>query len=155
MRLIAILLLTLGGVLCVFSVVAWRADRSYLANWHRATARVDSVRVVDVPLQLPYTLGGHGAGLALTYELEGRTYRGLFANPAWARRSYLAARRDAREALDRGSIEILIDPADHYHLSMRPAEPLYYYRDAWQLALLGIIALAAGEMLRRRSPATA
>ena len=109
------------------------------------------MRVVDVPLQLPYTLGGHGAGLAVTYDVDGRTFRGLFADPAWARRSYLAARTDAREALERGSVEILVDPADYHHLAIRPAEPLYFYRDAWQLALLGIIALGAGEMLRRRS----
>ena len=146
-RILKLLLFILGGALLAIAVKLWLADRDQLANWAPADATVDSVRVVEVPAQLPYTLGGKTVRYALTYSAGGKTYSGAFAEGVWARRSYMRARQDAKEAGDRGTMKILVDPADPYHLSLKPDDAVYYYRDAWQIALLGAVLLGAGVLL--------
>ena len=62
----------------------------------------------------------------------------------------MRAREDARAALARGTIQILIDPADPRHLSLHPDDAMYYYRDAWQLAALALGLLVLGGFARVR-----
>lgn len=149
-RILSVVCLALGGWMLWVGVGNWREDRLHLRTWHRTEARVDSAKVVRVPHEYPYTLGGYGAALAVTVHWRGETFGGWFVDPAWARRSRARAQKDADEAVARRRMQILIDPADSRHFSIRPDDALYFYRDAWQALLLGILLISAGIVLRRR-----
>ena len=155
MRILQIICFTLAGAVLALSFKLWLADRDQLATWTRATARVDSTRVVDVAAELPYSIGGKAVMYAVTYEYKDRTYGGKMVDGVWARRSYQRAAADADEAQNRGTVSLLIDPLDPYHLSLKPDDGIYYYRDAWQLALLSLLLLLAGLVLRRLQGAQA
>lgn len=150
MRILKLLLITLGAGILLIALKLWLADRQQLATWTRVTARIDSTRVVDAPAQLPYSIGGKAPLLAMTYEVNGKTYRGKFVEGVWARRTYMRAREDAREAETRRSMEILVDPLDAYHISLKPDDWVFYYRDAWQLLLCGSVLMMAGVLLPGR-----
>lgn len=149
-RVFSVICLALGAALLLLAFKNWRTDRSHLGSWHHREARIDSARVVPVPRTLPYTLGGHGALLAFTMRSNGDTVRGRYVDPAWARLSPARAQRDANEALARGRVQVLVDPADPYHISVRPDNAVYFYRDAWQAALLGALFLVVGIAARMR-----
>ena len=148
-RILGLILLTVGAVALIFAVIAWRTDRQQLKTWYPAEARISGARVVEVEPMLPYTLGGYGAGIETHYARGGDTVRGLFVDPVWARRSRARAYEDVRVYREMKTIHILVDPIDANHLSIRPDEPVYYYRDAWQLALLGVVLIIAGAILTR------
>ena len=155
MRMLRIICFTLAGAALALSFKLWLADRDQLATWTKATARVDSTRVVDVSAELPYSIGGKAAMYAVTYEYRGRTYGGKMVDGVWARRSYQRAAADADEAQNRGTLSILIDPLDPYHLSLKPDDRVYYYRDAWQLALLAVVLLLAALIMQKLQRAQA
>lgn len=149
-RILSVLCLALGAWMVFVGVGNWREDRIHLRTWHRTEVRVDSAKVVPVPHEYPYTLGGHGAALAITVQWRGETFRGWFVDPAWARRSRSRAQQDANEAVARRTMQILIDPADSRHFSIRPDDAVYFYRDAWQALLVGTLLIIVGAILRRR-----
>lgn len=154
-RMLGVLFLALGLWMLWVGIGNWREDRLHLRTWHRAEARVDSAKVVPVAHEYPYTLGGHGAALAVTIHWRGEKFSGWFVDPAWARRSRARAQRDANDAVARGTMQILIDPADSRHFSLRPDDALYFYRDAWQALLMGALFVVMGGMLRWRRRGTA
>lgn len=148
------LCLAIGAWMLWVGIGNWRQDRLHLRTWHRAEARVDSAKVVPVPHEYPYTLGGHGTALAMTVHWRGETFRGWFVDPAWARRSRARAQADANAAVSRGTMKLLIDPADSRHFAIRPDDPVYFYRDAWQALLVGALFVLVGVILRWRSGQT-
>ena len=153
MRLLSLILFALGALLLMGAFIAWRHDRDQLANWDRVTAIVDSATVRPIqPTGL--NRGRWVPVLYMTWTHNGKTYQAGTWEPMWARRTRERAKQDAEAAKRAGKEEILVDPYEEYHISARPNDAVYYYRDAWQRALLGLALLGVGIVLRTKNAAT-
>ena len=151
MRLLSLLALAGGVVFLAAAVVALQHDRRQLNEWDRVFATVDSTAVRRMPPS-GINRGQYVPVLYLTWTHRGKTYRAATWEPVWARRTRAKAREDAAAASRRGKEEILVDPYEEYHISGRPSDSVYYYRDAWQRAAVGIFLVLVGLALRRGTP---
>ena len=130
--------------------MAYRDDRHQLATWYRVTATVDSATVTRIePSGL--NRGRWVPVLYMTVTHRGQTFHGAIHEPLWARRTRARAVADAAEAERAGTAQILIDPLDDLHISLRPDDAVYYYRDAWQRAGVGAVLLLVGFVMRSNS----